>query len=808
MKQNRRGWGQQLGLVLGLCLAWTPLQAATSVDRSVLPIPPQPFTGTLAPTEAGSTAQYPTPVSAPDGAPNILLVLTDDVGFGAVSTFGGSIPTPNLDALAENGLRYNQFHTTGICSPTRAALQTGRNHHAVGLGSLSDLPSPYPGYTTRIAPTAATIARILRDNGYNTAMFGKDHNIPNVERSPHGPFDQWPTGRGFEYFYGFIHGDADQWNPPLIEGVSPVDGRNRPADYLLDKDLADQTIRWIHNQKASAPDKPFFVYFATGSGHAPHHAPADWIAKFSGQFDDGWDRQRERILERQKALGVVPPETQLTPRPEMIPAWDSLSADEKKVYARFMEVYAASLAFQDAQIGRILDELKRMGIADNTLVMFVEGDNGGSGEAGVKGTLNEMADLSSGHKTHIDVAWLAQNLDLLGGPQTYQGYPLGWTYATNTPFPWFKQLSSHLGGVRNGLVVSWPERIKQRNQVRTQYHHVIDIVPTLLEATGIPAPRRVDGVEQQPMDGTSMVYSFDRADTPSTRRTQYYEVHGNRGIYHDGWLANTSPRNMPWDIATMRPNSDITTYEWELYDLRTDFSQSHNVADQHPQKLAELQALFDEEARKNNLYPIQDSGGQARAMRMIQAPGSKFRTEYVYWGKGIQVQMMTAPPIYRMPFSLEAEIDVPEGGGEGVIVAAGSHFSGWSFYLDGGKPVAYAAVSPLPLPGMQSRVAATEPLTPGTHKVRYDFDMDSGKSSGTLTISVNGKAVAKGSIAQYPQILAGNGETFDTGIDTNVPVSPDYENGGKFNGEIRRIEVKIKLPVVASLMMKAKALME
>lgn len=798
MIPNGKKLGAHLAWALGLCLSYTSLHAADELDRSVLPIPPKAYNGTLAPSESDSTAQYPSPVRAPEGAPNILLVITDDVGFGAVSTFGGSIPTPNLDSLAQNGLRYNQFHTTGICSPTRAALQTGRNHHAVGLGTLADLPSPYPGYTTRIAPTAATIARILRDNGYNTAMFGKDHNIPNIERSPHGPFDQWPTGRGFEYFYGFIHGDADQWNPPLIEGVSPVDGSQRPADYLLDKDLANQTIKWIHNQKASAPDKPFFVYFSTGSGHAPHHAPAEWIARFRGQFDDGWDVQRERILKRQQALGVVPSDTELSARPPMIPAWESLSAVEKKVYARFMEVYAASLAYQDAQIGRILAELKRMGIADNTLVVFVEGDNGGSGEAGTQGTLNEMADLSSGHKSHIDIDWLAQHLDILGGPQTYQGYPLGWTYATNTPFPWFKQLSSHLGGVRNGLVISWPERITQRNQVRNQYHHVIDIVPTLLEAAAIPAPHMVDGVVQQPLDGTSMVYSFDHADAPSTRRTQYYEVHGNRGIYHEGWLANTTPRNMPWDVATMRPSSDPGTYEWELYDLRSDFSQRNNVADQYPQKLAELQALFDQEARKNNLYPIQDSGGQARAMRMIRAPGANFRTEYVYWGKGIQIQMTSAPPIYRMPFSLEAEIEVPEGGGDGVMVAAGSHFSGWSFYLHEGKPVAYAAVSPLSLPGRQSRVAATESLPAGAHRVRYDFDMNTDKGSGTLTIYVNGQQVAQGSIAQYPQILAGNGETFDTGVDTNVPVSPDYDNGGKFNGEIRRIEVKIKLPVLAA----------
>lgn len=808
MKQLKPRW-RAAWLCLGMTLLCSPLSyAADSIDRSVLPIPAKPYQGTLAPTEDESTVQFPKPVKAPEGAPNILLVMTDDVGFGSVSTFGGSIPTPNLDDLAENGLRYNQFHTTGICSPTRASLLTGRNHHAVGLGSLADLASPYPGYTAHTPPSAASIARILRDNGYNTAMFGKDHNIPPAERSPSGPYDQWPTGRGFEYFYGFIAGDADQWNPPLYEGVSPVDGSDRPEDYLLDKDLADRTINWIHNQKASDPNKPFFVYFSTGSGHAPHQAPVEWIDRFRGQFDEGWDKQRERILARQKAAGLVPQNTELSERPDEIPAWDSLSANEKKVYARFMEVYAASLAYQDAQIGRITDELERMGIADNTLVVFIEGDNGSSGEAGPGGTLNEMADLSSEHKQGVDVDWLAENLDILGGKDTYQGYQLGWTYATSAPFPWFKQISSHLGGVRNGLVISWPERIKEQGQVREQYHHVIDIMPTLLEAAGIPAPEMVDGVKQQRVDGTSMLYSFNDPDVASTRTTQYYEVHGNRGIYHNGWLASTTPENMPWHVAATRDSGDVMGYDWELYDLTKDFSQSHNVADEYPEKLKEMQALFDREARENNVYPIQDSGGQARAMRMIRAPGASFRTDYVYWGKDIHIQMLSAPPIYRMPFTLEAEIEVPEGGGDGVIVAAGSYFSGWSFYLNDGKPVAYAAVSPLPLTGMQSRVAATEPLTAGSHKVTYDFTPNRDGVSGVVTISVDGNQVAEGPIAKYPHILAGNGETFDTGSDTNVPVSREYENGGVFNGEIRRVEVKIKLPITARLMLKAKELME
>jgi arylsulfatase A-like enzyme len=767
-------------------------QAANSADGSVLPRPQAPFTGKLEPTEAASTAVFPSPLKAPAGAPNILLVMTDDVGFASASTFGGPAPTPNLDRLAARGLRYNRFHTTGICSPTRAALLTGRNHHAVGTGMVVELESPYPGYTSRIPPSAATVARILRDNGYNTSMFGKDHNVPAQHRSPSGPFDQWPTGRGFEYFYGFVAGDVDQWQPALYQGISPVDGSNRPPDYILDKDLADQAIKWIHNQQAVAPDKPFFIYYAPGSAHAPHQAPADWIARFRGKFDHGWDREREIILARQKQLGVVPQDTVLSPRPGIIPAWDSLSGDEQKVYSRYMEVYAAMLAYQDAQFGRLLDEIERMGIADNTLVVFIEGDNGSSGEGGVGGTMNELAHLSSPDGGHpVDVQWLARNLDIMGGPDTYQGYPIGWTFATSTPFPWFKQHASHLGGVRNGLVVSWPARIGQAGGLRSQYHHVIDIMPTLLEAAQVAAPTTVDGVEQQRIDGKSMLYSFDSPDKPSTRSTQYYEIGGNRGIYQDGWLASTTPRNMPWNIAKVRGSSDITTYPWELYDLRSDFSQSRNLAAQEPGKLQEMQAIFDTEARRNNVYPIQDSGGQARVIKMMMAAGA-FRTEYVYWGPDIQLPMTVAPPIYSLPFTIEAQIEVPLQGGSGVIVAAGSYFSGWSFYLQEGKPVAYAAVSPLPLPGMQSRIEAPAPLSVGAHTLRYDFDIAG--EGGTLTISVDGAEVASGQVAKRPHILAGNGEFFDTGRDSNDPVSRDYQREGVFNGEIRKIQVQVRMP--------------
>ena len=777
-------------LLLALvCPAWS--QSEPPGDRSILPAPPEVFRGTLEPGESDSTPVYPIAIRAPEGAPNILLVMTDDVGFASASTFGGPVPTPNLDRLAQRGLLYNQFHTTALCSPTRAALLTGRNHHAVGLGTLVDIPTPYPGYTAHIPPTAATVARILRDNGFSTAMFGKDHNIPQRERSPAGPFDQWPTGRGFDYFYGFIAGDSDQWRPALYQGITPVDDADRPQGYLLDAELADRAINWIHNQKAAAPDKPFFVYYATGSAHAPHQAPADWIARFHGNFDHGWDVERELILARQKAMGVVPGNTELAPRPEQVPAWGSLTDRQKKVYARFMEVYAAQLSYQDAQFGRIMDELERMGIADNTLVLFIEGDNGSAGGGGSTGTVNEMADFSSGEHG-IDLDWLADHLDVLGGPDTYQGFQTGWALATDTPFPWFKQVASHLGGVRNGMVISWPQRIRQRGEVRSQYHHVIDVMPTLLDAADVEAPEQVDGIRQQVIDGTSMVYSFDDGDAPSTRQTQYYEIHGNRGIYHEGWLANTTPRNMSWNMPVQQP-TDTSTYNWELYNLREDFSQSHNLADSYPEKLRQMQAIFDREARKYNVYPLQDAGGQVRGRKMAGLSGERPRMRYVYWGAGIHLQFGVAPPMFYLPFSLEADVEVPAEGGQGVIVAAGSRFGGWSFYLQEGKPVAYASVSGLPLPGAQSRVAARQSLSPGRHRIKYDFNA-SGETGGSLTIFVDGKEAASGPIASRPRMLAGNGETFDTGRDTNVPVSPDYQREGVFNGQIYQVEVNLKMP--------------
>ncbi|GIX30224.1 MAG: arylsulfatase [Porticoccaceae bacterium] len=788
---SRRGCARRF-LRLVVLFAATLMPQAAAWAAEFLPRPLAPFAGRLGPTEADSSPAWPEPVRPPPGAPNILLIVTDDVGFAAASPFGGLVPTPNLERLAARGLRYTRFHTTGICSSTRAALLTGRNHHAVGNGTLVDIPSPYPGYSGRIPPSAATVARILRDHGYNTAMFGKDHNVPQEDRSPAGPFDQWPMARGFEYFFGFVHGDTDQFRPALYRNNWPVEEGARREGFLLDEQLADEAIRWLHNQQAAAPGKPFFLYYSTGSAHAPHQAPPEWIARFRGRYDAGWDAMREAVFARQKALGIAPAEARLAPRPVEIPAWDDLSPAERRVAARYMEVYAAQLAFQDAQVGRLLDELERMDLAENTLVIFVQGDNGGSAEGGPEGSINEMAHLSGGE--HLaDAEWLAAHLDELGGPRTYEIFPAGWGFATNTPFPWFKQIASHLGATRNGLIIAWPAKIAAGGGIRAQYHHVIDLMPTILEAAGIEPPRMVDGIAQMPIHGVSMVYSFADPARPSPRRTQYYEIMGNRALYHDGWLAATRPRNMPWNMPRQR-GGDVTAYEWELYHLERDFSQTENLAARFPDKLAELQALFDAEARRYQVYPIHDSGGHERGQRAALAPGRALRSHWTFWGGGVSLPVALAPPIFQLPFTLEAILVVPEGGARGVIAAAGSHFGGWSFFLTAdGRPAAHASLAGLPIPGAQGRVEAEAPLPPGRHRLRYTFEPEG--AGGVLAIAVDDREVAHGAVARRPPILAGNGETFDTGRDTNVPVTPEHADGGPLQARLEKVEVEVKLPL-------------
>lgn len=762
-------------------------QDAGVSQRSVLPKPSERFAGHIGRVAAQSTPAWPKPVAAPAGAPNVLLILTDDVGFGAAGTFGGPIPTPNLDRLAKSGLIYNEFHTTAICSPTRASLLTGRNHHAVATGTIVDAATGYPGYWSIIPRSAATIARILRDNGYSTAMFGKHHNLPNWQASAAGPFDLWPTGLGFDYFFGFVGGDNNQWYPKLYRGTSAVDDKTRDSGSTLDRELADDAIRWIHNQKANAPDKPFFAYYAPGSTHAPQQAPADWIAKFAGKFDQGWDKVREESFARQKALGVIPPTADLTPRPQALPAWDSLSPAEKRAYARFMEVYAGMLAYQDAQIGRILDELRRMGQLDHTLVLFIEGDNGASGEGTLKGTTNEIGMLAN--KVDTDPDRLVGMLDQMGGPHTYELYPAGWAWAMDTPFQWMKQIASHLGGMRNGLVISWPDRIKAKGELRTQFGHVNDILPTILEATGVAAPSSVDGVPQQRIDGTSLVYTFDNPDAPERHRTQYFEQLGNRAIYQDGWMASTTPRRMPWSQVTP-PGDPDTSYNWELYDLRHDYSQAHDLAAAQPAKLKALQDLWWKEAERNNVLPLDDSFGLARSMQDRLAHMSR-RTDFTYWGKDISVGEQVGPSFAGRSFSVTATVRIPSAGLTGVLAAAGSWFGGWSFYLKDGRPVAYESFSQRPED--QFRIAADVQLAPGPATIRYDFDYDGGGigRGGLMRISVDGKEVARGRIEKTITVPAGLGETFDIGLDSGAPVSEEYGSEGRFAGDIDSLAVHL-----------------
>jgi len=779
---------EKLTLPLWITIAAGSLLPASSLaadQTDVLSMSPAVVEYQLEPrSEDSQLYPFSYTTSAPKDAPNVLLVLTDDVGFGASSTFGGSIPTPNLDRIAQEGLIYNRFHTTGVCAPTRAALLTGRNHHAVGAGHHPEMSSPYPGYTGVISRRAASIARILRDNGYNTAMFGKDHNTPAEHRSQMGPFDFWPTSRGFERFYGFLSGDTDQFNPALFSGTQPVDTSARPEGYLLDRDLVDKAISWMHNQQSASPETPFFIYYAPGSAHAPQQAPSDWIEKFRGVFDHGWDEERLRILGRQKGLGIIPETTELAQKPDAIPDWTSLNEEEKTVYARFMEVYAAMLAYQDHQFGRLVDEMRRIGVIENTLIIFIQGDNGGAVANGVFGSMNEMLDMSRGtEQPHYDVSWLAKNLHFMGGKYSYQAIPAGWSFTINTPFPWFKRVASHLGAVRNGLVISWPAKIQQFG-LRNQYHHVIDIFPTILSAAQINSPTTVDGLEQLPVDGKSMLYSFSNPKAASPRTTQYYEISGNHALYHRGWLANSSPEIMPWERGAFR-GAEASDYNWELYNLSSDFSQSQDLAERNPDRLSTLQKIFDDEARANRVYPLQNTTGRQRA----EARGAlnSTRKKMVMWGNNVQVAERLAPPIFSRPFTIEVQMEIPTEGAQGVVFAAGSRFGGWSFYFMDGKPVVVASRSPLD--GGEQRIVSQRPLSPGFHTVTWEVDYDGDQAR--IRVREGEAMLSEGTIHRRPRRMAGQGETFDSGRDTNVPVSSSYSEGGRFNGEILRLEVRL-----------------
>ncbi|MGD9598233.1 MAG: arylsulfatase [Steroidobacteraceae bacterium] len=772
--------GKVLAAAFSLASLAAPPGLAQERHEVVLPKPPAPFTGTIGRTYADSTPAAPQLVRAPEGAPNVLLVMTDDVGFAASSTYGGPIPTPNLDQLAAAGLRYNRFHTTAMCSPTRAALLTGRNHHAVGSGVVTDLAAGYPGYSGIIPKSAATVAEVLKQNGYSTAMFGKHHNVQPGANSEAGPFDQWPLGLGFDYFYGFVAAETNQFIPALYRGTTRIAA---PPGEMLDRALADDAIRWVHNQQAGAPGRPFFIYYAPGTAHAPHQAPKEWIAKFKGRFDQGWDRLREEIFARQKSLGIVPANTLLTPRPPGVPAWDTVSPGLKRVTARMMEVYAAMLAYQDHEFGRLIDELARIGELDNTLVIFIEGDNGASAEGGVFGHTNPMGGFANGvDETESE---LLAMIDELGGPETVENWAAGWAWATNTPLRWTKQIASHLGGTRNGLVVSWPAHIAARG-LRGQFHHVVDIAPTILEAAGLPQPQVVNGINQQRVDGVSMVYSFASADVPGRHTTQYFEMMGNRAIYHDGWMASTTPTRVTWLREPLAVKATPADYDWELYDLDHDFSQAHNLATQYPGKLAELRALFEQEARRNNVYPLDDRLNLARFAAAV-ALGPKPRSSYVYRGKGVSVPADLAPSL-RGSFTLTAEIGSGHDTARGVLAALGGKFAGWSFYLHDGYPVVTMAGANRP--DRIFRVAGDAAVPPGASIVRYEFASEGIGRGGLMRISIDGREVGQGRIERTIVRTVEMTDTFDVGFDGDTPVSGDYVDEGRFTGEIHKLTVE------------------
>jgi arylsulfatase len=783
--------GALLGWLAGTGrLAPVLAQGKKSVSgAAVLPRPEPPFQGKIGRTAKDSTPDFPKEVQAPKGAPNVLLILTDDVGFGASSTFGGPIPTPTMDKLAANGLKYNRFHTTALCSPTRAALISGRNHHTCATGVIMEMGTGYPGYNSLMPKSCGTVAQVLRGNGYNTSWFGKNHNVPDWHSSQAGPFDLWPTGLGFEYFYGFIGGDTDQWHPALFENTRPVHPPDHDPNYILDRDLADRAITWIREQKAVAPQKPFFCYYATGTAHAPHHAPKDWIAKFKGQFDQGWDKVREETLDRQKKLGVAPPDTKLTPRPKEIPAWDSLNADQKKLYARMMEVYAGALAHCDYQMGRVIEAIDQLGELDNTLVVYIQGDNGASAEGSLQGTTNEVATAVNGATE--DLPYLLSMIDKLGGPETYNHYPVGWAHAMDSPMQWTKQVASHFGGTRNGAVISWPKRIKAKGEVRSQFHHVIDIVPTILEAAGVPMPGEMDGAKQKPLEGVSMVYTFDDAKAKDRHTTQYFELVGNRGIYHDGWMACTTPLRLPWVTVGAAPSPD--DFKWELYHVAEDFSQANDLAAKNPEKLKELQALFDIEAKEYNVYPL-DSSFAERADPAIRPSLTRGRNVFTYYPGMVRIPEGSTPGIKNKSYSISADVEIPEGGAEGVLATQGGRFGGWGLLVLDGKPVFVHALSNQAK--HKYRVTADQKLSPGKHTITFDFAYDGGGigKGGTGTISVDGKKVAEGKIPQTVAIRFSLDETFDVGEDTGTPVVEDYADKMpfRFTGKLNKLVIELK----------------
>ena len=784
--------------------------ATVTIDGKQIPAPPMKFGGVIKESALESKQWWPPRIVPPKGAPNILLIMTDDQGYGVSGTFGGIIPTPALDRVAKAGLRYTQFHSTALCSPTRAALITGRNHHSVGSGVIGELSTGYPGYDSIIGIENATIGNILKDNGYATSWFGKNHNTPTYQYSAAGPFDQWPSGLGFQYFYGFMGGETDQWTPYLFQDhtqIFPWIGRK---DYNLTTDLADEAIKHLRDLNAAAPEQPFFLYYVPGGTHSPHQPKKEWIEKFKGKFDMGYEKLRDVIFANQKKLGVIPADAQLTPWPDSIPKWDSLSLAYKKLFERQAETFAGYAAYTDNEINRVIQEVADMGKLDNTLIIYICGDNGTSPEGTLTGAFNQLTAYNGILKAPEALQLL--HLEEWGSEKTYPHMSVGWTWAFNTPFKWTKQVASHFGGTRQGLAISWPGHIKDVGAIRSQFHHVIDIVPTILEATGIKAPETVNGITQRPIEGVSMAYTFADASAPSTRTTQYFEMAGNRGIYNDGWMANTTPFAPPWDLATGKLPDVTNGYKWELYHLTEDFTQNNDLAAKMPDKLKEMQALFLTEAAKYNVLPLDNTAFSRLLTKRPSAVAGK--TVFTYTGANAGIPVGNAPEIMNKDFTITADVTIPKGGAEGMIVTFGGRFGGYGFFLQKGKPVFVYNLLDLERfrweGGIGGKIGEDffgRALPPGKHTLVFDFKYDGpgpGKG-GTGVLSVDGKELAKKTIEHTIPLLMSIDETLDIGSDTRSGVDDSYQLPFKFTGTIDKLTFKLGPSQLADADQKAAA---
>jgi arylsulfatase len=775
--------------------------ATTTLPGQQLPPAPPKFGGKIERNAAQSTPYWPARVVPPKGAPNILLIMTDDTGYGVTSTFGGVVPTPTLDRVAVAGLRYTNFNSTALCSPTRAALITGRNHHSAGFGVITEQATGYPGYNSVMTRDKVTIGRILRDNGYRTSWFGKDHNTPEFQASQAGPFDQWPIGLGFDYFYGFVGGDANQWQPNLFRNTAEIYPYYGHPGWNLVTAMADDAIEYMKRITAIDPEQPFFIYYVPGAVHAPHHPTPEWIRRISDLhlFDKGWNQLRETIFANQKRLGVIPPDAKLTPWPDkLLKRWEQLTPDERRLFVRQAEVYAAYFAYTDHEIGRVIQQIDDMGKLDNTLVIYIAGDNGCSAEGSLSGTPNEVASIQG-----IDIPVKDQLRDYAawGSDRTYPHMAVGWTWAFDTPFSWTKQVASHFGGTRQGMAISWPRVIKDRGGVRNQFHHMIDIVPTILEATGIKAPATVDGIPQKPIEGVSLAYTFDarNAAAPSRHRTQYFEMLGDHAIYHDGWMASTKVMRLPWDAAAPI-SQDPASFPYELYDLTKDWTQFENVADRYPKKVKELDALFWSEAKRYQVLPLDASF----ITRVVQPRPSLAagRTQFSWTGRVTGTPNGDAPSLLNTSYDFRAEVDVPKGGADGMLATQGGRFGGYGFYVLRSKPVfVYNFVN-------LDRVRWEGPaLTPGRHTLEFDYKYD-GLGEGTLAfnnisgvgrggtgvLKVDGQEVARRKMDRSMPMIMQWDENFDVGDDTGTPVAGDYRVPFPFTGTLAKLTLTIDRP--------------